>query len=179
MTVRELIEKDKTFTESQFISKVDNIFIMLLSGIMTENMDKVKHKLSPELFQKYEDYVNNLKEKNQRQMYGEPNVKSTNIYEITENESDYIIKVKLVSRYISYILDKATKQVITGNNKERVEITNFLTFIKSKKAREESIAKKCPNCGANMDVNNTGICQYCHSTYDTYKYDWILKNIER
>ena len=52
MTAKELSEKDKTFTESTFISKVDNTFIMLLSSIMTENIERVKHKISENLYEK-------------------------------------------------------------------------------------------------------------------------------
>ena len=179
MMIKELIQKDKTFNESEFISKVDNTFIMLLSGIMTENIEKVKHKLSQELFKKYDNYVKKLKINNQRQMYGDPNIKQTKIENIFEDENRYIIKVLLVSRYMDYIINKDTKKIIMGNNNERIEIHNHLTFIKLKNAKEESIIRKCPNCGASMDTNSTGICKYCHSIYDTYSYDWILTNIER
>lgn len=179
MTIKELIQKDNTFNESEFISKADNIFIMILSGIMTENIEKVKHKLSHELYKKYEDYIKTLKIKNQRQMYGDPNIKQTKIEEIIEEENEYIIKVLLVSRYMNYIINKETKKIITGNNGERIEIHNHLTFVKSKQAKEESIIKKCPNCGASMNTSSTGICEFCHGTYDTFSYDWILTNIER
>ena len=38
ITVDQLMAEDSTFTESSFISKVDNIFIMLYSGIMFGNL---------------------------------------------------------------------------------------------------------------------------------------------
>lgn len=178
MSINDLINIDNTFSESAFISKVDNTFIMLLSSIMTDNMNRVKHKISNELFEKYSNYLNELNQKNQRQMYDELNVKSTQITEINEDENDYIIKVLLVSRYLDYIVDKSSLNLIVGNNTDRVEINNYLTFRKRKNSRVESIAKKCPGCGANVDVNNTGICPYCGASYDTYNYDWVLTNIE-
>lgn len=177
MTIEDLAIKDNTFSESGFISKVDNTFIMLLSAIMTDNMPRVKHKLSNNLYNRYVEYINTLNSKNQRQMYDELNVKSTNIEDISEDENNYIIKVLLISRYMDYKVDKETLKFIEGNNKSRVEKNNHLTFIKKKNAKEESSARICPGCGANIDANNTGICPYCGASYDTYNYDWILTEI--
>ncbi|MBR2840794.1 MAG: zinc-ribbon domain-containing transport protein [Bacilli bacterium] len=177
MTVEQLIQKDNSFSESGFISKVDNTFIMLLSAIMTDNMPRVKHKISDELYNKYTNYVNELNSKNTRQMYDELNVKSTHINEITEDEENYIIKVLLVSRYMDYLADKTTFKLISGNNTSRVEKDNILTFKKRKNAQTESSARVCPSCGANIDANSTGICPYCGSSYNTESYDWILTDI--
>ena len=47
--INELIKIDKTFNEAMFKTKVDNIFIMLHSSIMTDNIDRVLHFLSDEL----------------------------------------------------------------------------------------------------------------------------------
>ena len=48
MTIQDLVNIDSTFSESSFIAKVDNTFIMLLSSIMMYDMDRVKHKISNE-----------------------------------------------------------------------------------------------------------------------------------
>ena len=45
MTIKELENKDKSFTEASFISKVDNTFIMVLTAIMTDNIERVSHKV--------------------------------------------------------------------------------------------------------------------------------------
>lgn len=178
MSIQELINRDKTFSESGFIAKVDNTFIMLLTAIMTENMARVQHKISDELFQRYSQYVNSLSKENIRQMYDELNVKSTHILDISEDENNYIINVLVISRYLDYKMDKTTFKPISGNTESRVEKNNYLTFIKAKTSKQEGTAKKCPGCGANVDVNNNGICEYCGTPYDTYNYDWVLTEIK-
>lgn len=178
MTIEELVKKDKTFSESGFIAKVDNTFIMLLTSIMTDNISRVKHKIDNTLYNRYYNYVNELNNKNQRQMYDELNVKSTEIINVEEDDNNYIITVKLISRYMDYIVDKTSFEFISGNNKSRVEKENILIFKKSKNAKNESISKKCPGCGANIDTNNNGICNYCGTSYDTNSYDWILAQIK-
>lgn len=177
MNIDEFIKKDNTFSESEFLAKVDNTFIMLLTSIMTDNMERVKHKISDALFKKYSAYINELNLRNERQIYDELNVKSTKIMSINENNDNYVIEVLLISRYMDYTINKDSNELVSGNNSSRVEKNNYLTFIKSKGAKKESIAHRCPSCGANIDTNNTGICSYCGSAYDTYSYDWVLTNI--
>ena len=178
MGIEDLINKDSTFSESAFISKVDNIYIMLLSAIMMNDMEKVKHKLSSELYNKYFDLVDNLNKNNQRQMYDELNVKSTKILSINETDDKYIIEVLLISRYMDYIIDKTTLKYISGINNKRVEKENYLTFEKLKNTKKELSVRKCPGCGVSIDVSSTGKCVYCGSTYDTINYDWILTDIK-
>ena len=178
MEIKDLIDKDNTFSESAFISKVDNIYIMLLSAIMMDDIEKVKHKLSNGLYEKYLNLVSDLNNKNQRQMYDELNVKSTKILSIKDDSDKYIIDVLLVSRYMDYIIDKNTLKYISGINDRRVEKENILTFEKLKNAKNELYSRKCPGCGANIDASCTGKCVFCGSTYDTINYDWILTDIK-
>ena len=178
MSIEDLVKIDNTFSESSFISKVDNTYIMLLTAIMTDNMSRVKHKIDEKLFDKYSNYLSELNKKNQRQMYDELNVKSTEIINVEEDNSNNIITVKLISRYMDYIMDKTSLKIVSGNNTSRIEKENILIFRKAKNAKEESVARKCPGCGANIDANKSGICEYCGSSYNTQSYDWILTEIK-
>lgn len=178
MSIQELINKDKTFSESGFIAKVDNTFIMLLTAIMTDNLRRVEHKISGDLFNRYSSLLKELNNNNERQMYDELNVKSTSIESIDINEGKYVITVLLTSRYMDYKIDKTTGKCVSGINDRRIQKDNRLTFKKSINAKEEGLARKCPGCGANVDANNSGKCLYCGTIYNTESYDWILTNIE-
>ena len=37
--------------------------------------------------------------------------------------------------------------------------------------------RKCPACGAPMNVNKSGKCDYCGSIYNQEDYDFVLTNI--
>ena len=39
------------------------------------------------------------------------------------------------------------------------------------------MAKVCPGCGAPVNVNSNGVCEYCGTVYNTEDYDWILIDI--
>ena len=79
---------------------------------------------------------------------------------------------------MDYLLEKSTGNYLSGNNTSRVEKTNILTFAKNIETKELKMSRKCPHCGANMDINNNGKCDYCRKTFNLEDYDYILTNIE-
>ncbi len=93
MTIQELIAKDASFSESGFLAKVDNTYIMILTSIMTENLKRVDHKVGDEVYQQLTEKLNNLQAQNSIQMYDELNVNDSSILSIEEKETYYEIKV--------------------------------------------------------------------------------------
>lgn len=169
-----LMEIDKTFNESLFKSKVNNIFVMLYSCIMSRNLDRVRHFISDELEKKYDLIIENLKKERAIQMYDELNVKDCTINNIVITDDKIIIDVVLISRYMEYKIDEKTKKYISGVDDHRIEKTNYLRFEKKRNSKEYGLIKKCPTCGASININKDGKCPYCKNIFDAENYDYIL-----
>ena len=39
--------------------------------------------------------------------------------------------------------------------------------------------EQCPNCGAPLDVNETGDCKFCGAAVTSGKFDWVLSKIDQ
>ena len=176
--MEELLKIDPTFNEGMFITKVNNIFVMLLSSFMMDNLSRVRHFISDEVNEKYEKNLKKLNKQNLRQMYDELNVKTTTIKDVEIKDDCVIIKVDIVSRAIEYLVNKDTGDYVTGIKDYRIEKTNHLEFTKKFGAKGYGMDKKCPGCGANIDVNKNGKCEYCGTIFNAENYDWILTSIE-
>ena len=79
---------------------------------------------------------------------------------------------------MDYKIDKTTREYKSGNNQSRIEKSHILTFRKKKNANREGISRKCSGCGASINANSTGICQYCGTIYNTEDYDWVLQDMK-
>lgn len=176
--MNELINLDPTFTESSFKTKVDNIFVMLHMSLMTDNMKRVDHFISDKVYEEFNNRLTILNNNNERQMFDELNVKSTDITNVEIKDDKYVITVRLISRYMDYVVDKDSLKFKRGNNTSRVEKENILVFEKLRSAKVQGVVRFCPNCGHPMDVNKSGYCEYCHSTYNQEAYDWVLTSIK-
>ena len=54
-----IIPPDLVFDAALFISKVDNLFIKLIDGIMRKDLSDIKHYLSPEIYERYNKLLKN------------------------------------------------------------------------------------------------------------------------
>ena len=176
--LEKLVAEDKDFAEAKFRAKVDNMFIQTYTGVMKQDLSKVEHFLSKEMFEKYSKKVENLKSKNQLQIYDELNVSDTNIINIEELKDRFVIKVSLLTKYFDYILTNDSKKYVSGDRDVRVEKRVRITLSKIKNAKSMEEARKCDGCGANMDLNKTGVCEYCGTVFELKNYDWVIENIQ-
>ena len=117
------------FNEAMFKTKVDNIFVKLYTCIMKQDLSDVSHFIGDSLQNKIEEEINNLKNKNQRQIYDEINVKNTYIINRDINENKEVVTVEIISRYMDYIIDIDTGELVSGDDTRRIEKTNtFLDY---------------------------------------------------
>ena len=176
--IEELIKLEPNFNVSIFHSKVSNIFVLMMNSIMFQDISRVYASLNEEMRLKVMDKINTLKQAQLTQLYDELNVKNITINNVNILEDKFVIKVLLVSRYLDYRINSNTKQFYDGNNQYRIEKNNYLTFELKRNHKKLGKAVHCPNCGANIDFNYTGLCTYCNSQINKAEYDWILTSWE-
>lgn len=176
--IQKIVAEDKEFSESKFKAKADNIFIQVYTAVMKKDLTRVKHFLSEELYRQFEQKIKRLDDEGLIQVYGELNVSDTEIARIVENDDSYQIEVRLVTKYLDYKLDKQTRNMVSGNDEVRVIKNMRLVFLKRKNAKTLDTARKCPGCGANMDIAINGKCEYCGAIFKLEEYDWVLIEIE-
>lgn len=175
--LQNLLIEDNTFSEAKFKSKVDNVFIKLYTSVMKQDLEKVKHFISNNVYEEFMNRIKKSQEKNEIQMYDELNVSNTNIESIQEYDDRFEINVSLLTKYLDYRITRDTRKFISGDRDVRKEKNVRLKFSKIKNAKSQGNARKCPGCGANIDVNKSGICVYCGSVYTLREYDWVLEEI--
>lgn len=178
MTVEEFRQIDSTFNESMFLTKVNNIFIKLFTSIMMDSLEDVDHFIGNDVMNFAEGIASKTRDTGNRQMYDELNVKDSTIQNIIVEDNVYVIKVYLQSRYMDYIINLDSGDLVSGNDQSRIQVDYLLTFTKKKDATNQGIVKKCPGCGASLSVNTTGKCEYCGSIYNQEDYDWVLTGLE-
>jgi len=73
-------------------------------------------------------------------------------------------------------------QLIRGS-KDIHGFTEHWTFLRTigvkTNADKQLKDNKCPNCGAALQVNATGKCDYCGAVVTSGQYDWVLSEIRQ
>jgi predicted lipid-binding transport protein (Tim44 family)/uncharacterized tellurite resistance protein B-like protein len=102
--------------------------------------------------------------------------------EITSIESDShfdSIHLRITAQAKDCDVDSATGRKIRDNYSGTfVEYWSFL-----RKPGAQTLAGKgliegvCPNCGAHLELSDSGKCQYCNAVVTSGEYDWVLSEI--
>lgn len=171
------IDMIPNFNQTMFESKANNILTKILLVKTLEDLSNIKHFLSNQYYQKLANKIKVENSNNQITLHENIELTNTNIYAIEENDNEYIVRVLIEARYTEYLYDKVKKSVIDGNKYLQIDTKNYLTFRRLKNIIGINKVFSCPNCGSNIDYNNSGICPYCKQSENLVSYDWILSNI--
>lgn len=153
------------------ITKVKNIYIMLLNAISKENISIVDYCLDDELTKRFQSLIENNIRNNVKQIFRQPNI--SNLY-VIEEDSEYIT-LEAKTKYISYYVDRTTNKYVSGDNKTRI-IKDVILKVRKNNAKAETLFT-CPNCGAGLTINASGICSYCGGAIDERFSPYILSSI--
>lgn len=175
--IENIVKSDSAFNEAVFKSYVDNMFVKIFTAVMLDELESVKHFMSEDVYLQFQGKLDKLNRDNLRQMYDELNVKSTSIIDFQVIDGNYVIGVKLTSRYMDYLLNKDSGEFVRGNNQSRVERDYILTLTKKSTFLTQGMVRKCPGCGASISVNTSGVCEYCGAVYNLGDYEYILTAI--
>ena len=175
--LEEIQKYDKDFTEATFLTKVDHIFIMLLSAIMENDLSSVKHYLSDEVYNYFDELVKSYEKDGVTRLFDEMNVKYTDIIDYSVEDNILNINVLLTSRYMDYFIDE-DGEFASGINDHRIELEHKITFTKRLDAKKLNEVRRCPSCGHSLDINATGLCPFCNQTIDMSDYDYIVTKID-
>lgn len=167
---------DNLFLESNFISRVDHIIMLLINGISVRNLNNVKHYLSNDVYNKFNNLITDYKDKKVFRKFDEANIKSSEILSYSIDNDIINIKVNVITRYMDYFVNE-NNEYIDGIDDQRVERSNIVTFSKKLVNLDSNNIIRCKNCGNSLDINSTNICKYCNSKIDIIDYDYIITDI--
>lgn len=173
-----LLQQDADYSDSKFKSKVENIFVQIKLSMVTGKTEKIQHFVNEETYSKIVQKVKDDVNHNRIQMYDELNVADVRIENIQELDDCFKIDVVVHSKALEYYIDRSTRKYISGDTDVRTERNVNITFTKIKKAKDIGVARRCPACGANVDVNANGKCSYCGAIFNLANYDWIITSME-
>ena len=158
--LEKLVKQDKDFSESKFKSKVENEFIQIMLSTVSRKTLPVKHFVNDEVYAKIINKIKNDVNNGRIQIYDELN--------------DVVVH----SKALDYYLNLATRRFLSGNNTSRTDRDVAMTFEKKKDNKELGAARRCPGCGANLDINKTGVCTYCGTVIELENYDWVITQMD-
>lgn len=179
----QLKQNDPNFSEANFITRVNNMYLQLQDSWMKKNWNSVRPFESDELFNMHDKQLQTFIDNHTTNVMEEICVLDTEITNYTDDGANDVLSVVLKARLKDYVVDDNTRQVVEGDPHREIYITYLLKMIRkkgvlTKPETETTKVTQCPNCGANVSINASGQCEYCGSVITSGQYDWVLSSVE-
>jgi predicted lipid-binding transport protein (Tim44 family) len=72
------------------------------------------------------------------------------------------------------------EKVVAGSKENMRSWSEYWTFIRTRGTQSDpSKVVSCPNCGASVEVGQTGICRHCGGKLTGGDFGWVLSRIEQ
>ena len=166
----DLISKiDPNLNLYEFKNEAFNIYKDVQEAWMNLDDGKIRTLTTDELYNMYSMQLDTLRVKNEKNIMKEINLVTASLTNLKiENNIETATVIMIVNCY-DYIVDSQNK-VVRGNDKNKIEITYELTYIKSVGEK----VNKCPNCGAEINDDNSTTCEYCRAIITRNTSKWVL-----
>ena len=176
ISVEEANSVISNFDIKEFNHEAYKIFYDVQIAWMNFDYDKLRELLTDELYNSYIMQLENLKLKNSQNVMNGFELVEMKLISLKEQNEYYIAKIVLEVKFCDCVKSTVNNRVLRGNAIVKVDNTYILTFVKSKEDQKEEI---CPCCGAPVEGNVSGVCEYCKSKLVNKTHDWVMSKKEK
>jgi hypothetical protein len=177
--VRAAFEAAKpSFSWPAFDKRVREIAIELQDAWTSRDWERVRPLESESLFQMHRYWIDAYRKQKLRNIVDDYNIHRLEIVKIDADAFYESITVRLFATGRDHTVDESGN-VVAGSKTQVRQWTEYWTFIRSKLAADGTGKIACPNCGAQVTVGASGICEYCGGKLTRGEFDWVLSRIEQ
>lgn len=173
---------DKNFQKEQFNEFAKMIFTKVQQAFNKRNYKEIRLFESKELFENHKMQIQNLLQNKRINVKDILNIFYAKIYRFKQTVDKDILIVILRAQVNEYEIDEKSKEIISGDNREKIQYYK-MEFIRKKGVKTPNSANNlktinCPNCGGPSKIIFAGECPYCGSIIIEGKHSWILNSLE-
>jgi hypothetical protein len=179
--IRAQFEKNNpTFSWGEFQARARLIFDELQAAWSTLNWERARPHETDNLFQMHQYWIDAYKRQHLRNALDQSRITALQPVKIQEDAFYVSITLRIGAEGYDYTVDERGK-IVSGSKSKLRSWSEYWTFVRSRKAKPmpASANLNCPNCGAPLKVNNSGVCEFCGGKITSGEFDWVLSRIEQ
>ena len=169
-----------TFSWGEFEARAGLIFAELQAAWSTLNWERARPHETDNIFQMHQYWIDAYRRQGLRNALDNCKIIAMQPMKIKEDAFYNAITLRIWAEGNDYTVDRKGK-VVAGSQKQLRRWSEYWTFIRNRGAgdRPVRVDLNCPNCGAPLKVNATGVCEFCGGKITSGDFDWVLSKIEQ
>ncbi len=174
-----ILIRDPGFSESVFLEKEKRAFLEVQKAWSDQDLTGVKRFISDGVNERFSLQIHMQKAQGIRNLMEDVQVLSAEITSVESDRHFDTIHVKFTARAKDFDVDLDTSRKIRLNyDGTFVEYWSFLRKPGAQTLQGRGLVEGvCPNCGATLELSESGHCSYCDAVVTSGEYDWVLSEI--
>lgn len=181
-SVAEIKKVDPGFSEQAFKDYAQNAFFKVQEAWESQDLEIARPYVSDSVMQRYATQLSDMKSRGERNVLENIVISAMDIKKVSLDTNFHYITVRIQASAVDYTVN-AENKMVSGSEMQQFFV-ELWTFMRSADAKtpvgDAAVAaggKKCPSCGAPLQQNATGKCEYCGTVTASGSYNWILSEI--
>jgi predicted lipid-binding transport protein (Tim44 family) len=170
---------DPGFSKEDFLQQVQRTFFIVEQAWAQRQPGMSRQVMADALWQQHRVQIQGYIDANKRNVLEDLAVGDLTIVGAHRDAKYDTITVRVLASCADYDVDD-NGHVVRGDKHVGQWMEDW-TFQRSASAVTPTdggtLAAKCPNCGAPLDLDLTGACKYCKAPVSSGDYDWVLARI--
>ena len=173
-------QNNPQFSWADFQARARLIFNELQEAWSTLNWERARPHETDNIFQMHRYWIDAYQRQGLRNALDQYKITAMQPVKIKVDAFYNAITLRIFAEGFDYTVDK-TGHVVAGSNKNLRRWSEYWTFVRNSKAKTGPAHAdlNCPNCGAPLKVNATGVCEFCGGKITSGEFDWVLSKIEQ
>lgn len=173
--------KDPRFDQAVFLEQVQRTFFLVEEAWTERNSDMSRQVMADGLWQQHRFQIESYRSGGKRNALDGLCVLSVTVLSVHLDDNYDTIIVRILASSADYDVSDAGK-VLRGT-RDVSQWAEDWTFQRAAGAKTPeaggTLTDKCPNCGAPLELDFSGVCKYCKALVSTGTYDWVLARIAK
>jgi hypothetical protein len=173
--------KDPNFNQQMFLDRAQAAFFALQKAWMDRNLEPARVYMSDGIYHRWKTQIDAMIAAHKKNMLDNLVIGGVQIVKVQTDPNFDTVTVRIDASAADYEVDDTTANKVIYGSRQNQNFTEYWTFIRSGSARtkagEGAEVTQCPNCGAPLSINESGVCSYCKATVTSGQFGWVLDNI--
>lgn len=169
------------FSEEKFLKRTSEIFLAIQAAWSSLAWEMARPYESDCLFQTHRFWIEEYRRQKLRNVLSDVEISSQAIVKVVSDPVYDAITLRIFASMTDYTIRSSDNQVVCGDVKSARRFSEYWTFIRKREVRgsKSEDFKCCPNCGAELKVSMSGLCEYCKAKITCADFGWIASRIEQ
>lgn len=160
------------FNKQEFLNNGYQIYKDVQNAWMNFKLDDVKDVITDEIYNMYDSQLSTLEVKGEKNIMKDFKLVKSYLKDVNVQNETITITTGYIIEMYDYIIEESTGKVLRGSSTNKLRIVYEMKFRQTLNSNGK--VDHCPNCGAKIEMNSSGTCEYCGSKIVSENTKWVL-----